>query len=384
MRPLLVVAAVSIAMAGLGAAPAGAHSFTKNDGNDSPGKLDLRSVSVGHNSTGVVHTFRTWGSWTARSLGADSYFLVQIDRDHVANDSTYYEKCAFIYWDHGLRGLLSNCRARFLRTLPVAKLNGTTARVVIPRSEVAGAYWWAGVSIWDGPAPCRNGCVDFSPNFFPDLLHDLKPPDITMAGARLRIWQTSTTADFGFPFTVVDEHSGIASWTVQRHPFSSGVWTDVVSGGGPNGAKEPVINGTEGTRFFYRVVATDRQGNHKNGIQRKVYVPVDDANLDPASFSSPPTVQLDSDAFGGTYSEMAVGDVFTRSFSAADCLFELIGPGTGDWSVTVAIDGIEVPDPITAPGGGQRQTLYSDNTCGSVYTFTMDSGTGFAVDAVNG
>jgi hypothetical protein len=39
---------------------AAAHSFTRNDGNDSPGRLDIRSASVGHKNNGVVHTVRTY------------------------------------------------------------------------------------------------------------------------------------------------------------------------------------------------------------------------------------------------------------------------------------------------------------------------------------
>ena len=135
-------------------------------------------------------------------------------------------------------------------------------------------------------------------------------------------------------------------------------------------------------QYWFQVSIVDKQGNRTNGIQRKVYVPIDEAHLDPGSFSTAPTVQPDDDAFGGTYSEMATGDVLTYPFSAADCLFELIGPGTGSWSVDVSIDG-QLDETITPPGGGQRQILYSDNTCGSVYTFEVNTGA-FGVDAVLG
>ena len=47
-RPLLAAAA-SLLVAGLvSTGPASAHTFTKTDGNDSPGKLDIRTASVGH------------------------------------------------------------------------------------------------------------------------------------------------------------------------------------------------------------------------------------------------------------------------------------------------------------------------------------------------
>ena len=66
----------------LGTGPAAAHTFTKNDGNDSPGKLDLRAVSVSHTSTAVVHKVKTYDAWTPRSLGNDSFFIIQIDKNN--------------------------------------------------------------------------------------------------------------------------------------------------------------------------------------------------------------------------------------------------------------------------------------------------------------
>jgi hypothetical protein len=375
-RPLLVLAVIAIAIAGLTGLPAGAHSFTKNDGNDSPGKLDLRSISVGHTKTGVVHTFRTYEPWTAKSLGADSYFLVQIDKN---NDRTY-ERCAFIFFDARLRGVLSNCRAKIVRTLPVVKLSPTAAKVTIPTSQTGTVYWWAGVSIWDGASPCRSGCVDFSPNLFPDLLHDMKQPVVTMPTAEpLRVWEESTSSHFVFPFNVTDQHSGIQSWTVQRDPTGLGTWANVVSGGGPSGNKEPPIDGVEGSRMQYRVVAVDKQGNKKVGPSRLVFIPTDDANLG-AHFSPEPTPVTDADAFVDAYSAMSPGDVFTYELSGTDCLLQLIGPGSGTWNVTVSIDG-EVQPLLTPPGGGQRTILYSNASCG-LYTFTVNLGSGFGVDAV--
>ncbi len=89
----------------------------------------------------------------------------------------------------------------------VAKLSGTTAKVTIPKSYLTPAYWWGVASLWDGPAPCGNGCVDFVPNTFPDVLHDLLPPVITMTTTPLRVWGSSTDANFTFPFQVSDAHS---------------------------------------------------------------------------------------------------------------------------------------------------------------------------------
>lgn len=379
--PLAVLA--SLLIAGLfSAGPAGAHAITRTDGNDSPGKLDLRSTSVSHTPTGVVHKVTTYGTWSARSLGNDSFFIIQIDKNNDRN----YERCAFIFFAGGrLRGSLTNCGNTFIRYLPVGKLSGTTAKITIPKSLLTPVYWWGVASLWDGPAPCGNGCVDFVPNTFPDVLHDLTPPVVTMTTAPLRVWESSTNANFTFPFTVSDAHSGIKSWTVQGRPVGSVSWTVVVSGTG-GGAKSPDIAGVEGTRTDYRVVATDKHGNRRIGPTRRVYIPLDDDTLGPEGvFSDVPIPVDDAAAFGGTYSEMSSG-TFTYTWTpGTDCLFELIGPTSGNWDVTVTpAEGL--PTDITDEDFVEelpRQTLFSDATCVTSYLVTLNSGT-FGLDAVLG
>ena len=166
-RQLLVATAGLVLLSAvLFSGTAAAHNFTKPDGNDSRGKLDLRSVSVSHTATGVVHRFQTYESWTAKSLGANSFFVVQIDK----NNDQHYERCAFIFYTNRLRGSLTNCGAQFLRFLPVSKTSGTAAKITIPTSQTGSVYWWAAASLWVGPAPCGGqGCVDFAPNL--SLIH---------------------------------------------------------------------------------------------------------------------------------------------------------------------------------------------------------------------
>jgi hypothetical protein len=378
---LLAVVAFLLVMGVLSAGPAAAHTFTKVDGNDSPGKLDLRAVSVSHTATGLVHTFRTYGPWTAKSLGADSFFLIQIDK----NKDRKYERCAFIFYSNRLRGSLTNCRAVFIQFLPVVKLSGTAAKITIPKSVIGNVYWWAGASRWDGPAPCRRGCIDFAPNNFPDILHDMIPPLVNMTTTPLRVWLNSTTANFTFPFAVSDQHSGIKSWTVQRRAVDTLTWSNVISGFS-KGSKQPPIDGQgEGTRFEYRVVARDKQGNQRIGATRRVYIPTDDDDLAPAWFSVAPTPVSDSTAFGGGYSQMSSG-TFTYNWTpGTDCLFELIGSGTGPWNVTVTpAGGTPMPIDDTMFTDAQRQTLFSNDDCSATqYIVTVNSGT-FGLDAVLG
>ena len=387
-RSLLVAIALVCMSSLLSAEPVAAHVFTKNDGDDSRGKLDLRSVSVSHTATGVVHKVTTYNAWTARSLGADSFFIIEIDKNEGPQGD--YERCAFIFYTNRLRGSLTNCGARFIRFLPVSKVSGTTAKITIPKSQTGSVYWWAAASVWVGHAPCgRKGCVDFAPNDFPDILHDMVPPIMTMATTTLRVWEPptdSTSADFRLHFSVSDEHAGIKSWTVQRHPIGSGSWTFVVSGSG-SGAKSPLVHGAEGTRLDYRVVAKDKQGNTKIGPMRLVLIPRDDDSLEPDGvFTGTPTPLTDATAFGSSLSQMASTDTLTYTWTPpTGCLFEVIAPGTGTWNVTVTpagggsattIDSTTVPD-------SPRQTIYTDQSCASSYTILVNSPT-FPLDAILG
>ena len=383
----LLLAAVGFVLVSslLSVGPAGAHTFTKTDGNDSPSKLDLRSVSVSHTSTGLVHKVTTYGAWTARSLGGDSFFIIQIDKNNGPQGD--YERCAFIFYTNRLRGSLTNCGAQFIRFLPVSKVSGTTAKITVPKSQTGSVFRWAAASLWVGPAPCGGrGCVDFAPNQFPDMLHEMVPPVITMTTTPLRVWESSTNGNFTFPFDVSDAHTGIQAWALQSRPVGSLTWTTVASGAGA-GAKSPDITGVEGTRTDYRVVATDKQGNKKISPSRRVYIPTDDDNLAPAGvFSNPPTPVLNGVFFSGGYSPMAASETLTYTFTppGGDCTFELIGPGDGTWSIEVSADGgtatpVSDPDIDNLP----RQTVYTDGSCATTYVVTVVAGT-FNLDAVLG
>ena len=385
LRKLLLVGIGLMFVSGvMGTDPAVAHNFTRNDGNDSPGKLDLRSVSVSHTSSAVVHKVRTYDSWTPRSLGSKSFFLIQIDKNDAAQG--VYERCAFIFYTTRLRGSLTNCKDQFIRYLPVAKLAGTVATITIPKSQTGNVYWWAGASSWSGRAPCRGGCVDFTPDNFPDMLHDMIQPVVNLTTTPLRVWESSTDANFTFPFTVSDAHSGIKSWTVQRRQVGPPAWTFVASGTAAGPKNPEITDGVEGTRFDYRVVARDRQGNQRIRI-RRIYIPTDDDNLGAAGvFSNPPTPDSNGAYFSGGYSPMAATETLTYTFTApgGDCTFELIGPGDGSWTIEVSADGglatwVSDADRDDLP----RQTIYSDASCATTYVVTVIAGT-FNLDAVLG
>ena len=83
--------------------------------------------------------------------------------------------------------------------------------------------------------------------------------------------------------------------------------------------------------------------------------------------------------------QMAATESFTYTWTpGSDCLFELIGPGSGTWEVTVTADG-GTPATLNADSFDDlpRQTLYSDSTCATTYVVTWVAGT-FGLDAVLG
>jgi hypothetical protein len=382
-----IVLGLSLAIGAL-VSPTAAHTFTKSDGNDSPGRLDIRSVSVSHKDSSVVHGVKTYEGWSAKSLGDDSFFIVGID----TNFDDDFERCAFILSVGRLRGSLTNCRQRFFRTLPVTKPSRTMVKVTIPGGELPGVYRWAVFSYWTGPpARCSVECVDAAPNRPPPILHDLTPPLIEMATDPLRVWESATMPDFVFPFSVSDAHTGVASWSVQSRPLGTTTWTTVSTGSG-EGPQDPSFTGVAPGQYQYRVVVIDGHDNRTNGPSRLVYVPTDvDADTGPGT-SVVGVDTADVTAYGGSYvalNELADSYTIVFDHTGGPCRqLELIGPGSGDWEVQVS-DGV---NPITTLQATdfddtQRQTLYSEELCAdATRIFAVTGGTngsaGFGVDAV--
>lgn len=379
-RPLLAAAAFLLVAGLMSTGPASAHTFTKTDGNDSPGKLDIRTASVGHATNKVVHTVQTHEGWTPKSLGNDSFFIVEIDKN-FDND---FEQCAFIFFSGGrLRGSLTNCRRTFIRSLPVSKPSKASARITIPTANTGGAYRWVVFSFWSGlPARCSDLCFDAAPNRPPPILHDLTLPTVALEEDPIWVWTVSTTPDFMFSFSVDDAHSGVKSWKVERQREGETIWTEVVAGLG-SGNQDLTLNGEPG-RWLYRVSATDNQGN-TFARAREVLVPTDDASLEPGAFSSPTTI-ADATAYEGSYTELDLSESFsyTPEPTQIPCEFDLVGPGGGDWVIEVtfggdffvSVDSDEVPD-------GPRQTILNI-LCQDSQTIvvTVTSGGGFGIDGI--
>jgi hypothetical protein len=94
----------------------------------------------------------------------------------------------------------------------------------------------------------------------------------------------------------------------------------------------------------------------------------------------------DATAFGGFLSPMAATETLTYTWTpdVTDCLFELIGPGDGTWTIEVSADGV-LAQPVSDPDIDDlpRQTIYSDGSCATTYVVTVTAGI-FHLDAVLG
>ena len=162
---------------------------------------------------------------------------------------------------------------------------------------------------------------------------------------------------------------------------------DVRGLGDGRGTKEPRHHRVEGTRFDYRVVANDKQGNQKISLSRRVYIPRDDDSLGPEGvFSRRSDDRARRDRIRRVVFADVVRDVHLHlDAGPRDCLFELIGPGSGTWDLTVTPDGGSPTNITDASFPDQpRQTLYSnDDRARRATSSPSNSGT-FGLDAVLG
>ncbi|MBW3595529.1 MAG: hypothetical protein KY391_08115, partial [Actinobacteria bacterium] len=70
--------AVVVAAALLGsalAAPSAADTARFSDPNDTPGKLDVKTVRHGHDGSRLVHNLSTYRRWNSRTLRGDETYI---------------------------------------------------------------------------------------------------------------------------------------------------------------------------------------------------------------------------------------------------------------------------------------------------------------------
>jgi len=71
-----ILAALGVLVVLVQAPPATADRGTHRDADDTPGRLDIRSVTHGHDGKRQVHVIRTYGKWDKRDLSGKNRILL--------------------------------------------------------------------------------------------------------------------------------------------------------------------------------------------------------------------------------------------------------------------------------------------------------------------
>ena len=332
---------------------ASANTQTVMDGNDRPGLLDIRSVTVTHSGGWLRYRITTWNRWSTSVIGQTTPHFIAVGLDMGGNRN--FERLVALFVFNGrLRAFLINANTgRILNSYGATRPNAKSISFRIARSPFvpAGGYGWNAFSVYR--IGSRN-VVDSAPNGS-NRFHDVAAPRITLGSFPNMTTSASATTDFPVSFTMNDRaRSAGVDWRVERRLVGSTTRETAVSGVGV-GAKAPTVTGVEGANYLMRVVATDRHGNSTASAEVPVSVPYDDANAAfAAAFAGTWTNTPSGTPFQGTLHHTVVpGSSFTYTFMGSEIFW--IAPGTPiglPGSATVAIDGgaATTVDPSTSSG----------------------------------
>jgi hypothetical protein len=371
-----LVAALGVIIAVALAAPGLARAATISDPDDVHGKLDIASVTQEHGATGpVVHTITTYGPWRGRaiSIRRGSAFLIDFD----TAGGTRAERFAIIYRSHGiLRVAVLTRNGRELGFGSATRPNLRSIRVSVPRRLLGNSngYRWRLFSIYFGPG-CRAACVDRAPDSG-QAIHDLTAPAVTFPKQALPA--STTTA---VRFAVIDKgHSGLAGWTLQARDVGDTAWADVASGSA-SGNQSVTVNGAQGDRRQFQVVASDRAGNASTSRMRRVTFPVDDGNAGMTYTGTWATTGAEALDYLGTL-HTSSDTAATVSYPFQGSSVSIIARGScGD--AAVAIDGGTAQPVAQLCGNEHRAIVFTApvDATPHVLTLTITGGT-FGFDGI--
>jgi hypothetical protein len=360
----LLAAGVWLSLAG----PAQANVFTRSDGNDTRGPLDIRSASHGHAGNAVTHTIRTFGPWSKGVLGprTPNAFLLFVgtDRDPAP------ERVVLIFSSGGrMVALVLRPNGALIGRATASKPNGRTVRVSIPRARLGSpaGYRWQAFSYFESGRTCPNGCVDRVPNASGRVLHDITAPQISFPVPGV---PAATTYDVAFAVSDTGG-AGLRSWRLEHRLLGTPTWSSVASGttGGPQ-TYQHTANVDDDDEF--RVVAVDRQGNTRVGPVRLVSVPVDDDV--PTYLGIWIDTGADATDFMATrHSSSEVGATASYTFEGDHVAW--IAPGGGPGFAEVLVDGVGSPTTVDLSlFSGPRRVVFqqsSFSTPGPMHTIVI-------------
>jgi hypothetical protein len=144
-----------------------ASAASIGDPNDTPGKLDLRTVTGVRSQAGLLTvTLRTWNSWSNGTLPASNspnrlYALFSIDADNAV------EYQARIVSVGGALVAVVSGQGNQFEPVPVTRLSATKVRFTFPEDVLVGPnepLRVAARSVFRGGSACPGACTDRAPN----------------------------------------------------------------------------------------------------------------------------------------------------------------------------------------------------------------------------
>jgi hypothetical protein len=186
--------------------PAAADTRVIADGNDAPGRLDIRRATQGHaGSRTVTHSVTTFRRFASSFLQGENAFTFHFDTNARP---ARFERFVFVFWANGrLRAMVANRRGS-IGAARVSRPNGRTVKVRVRKSQLdpAGYHWLVASFFPSGFDVAPNQRLAF---------HDLTPPRITRLSLPDPSTNASATLTFPVSFRLADA-SGIRRWVLQR------------------------------------------------------------------------------------------------------------------------------------------------------------------------
>lgn len=269
-----VLTGLAVSLAAVGNASADTRRIS--DGNDRPGRLDIRSATHGHAGARVVHKISTVRRWPVGLLrrGNPNLFAVEISTDA----DPALERVVLVFSVNGrmVAGVFRLPGLRFIGSASASRPNAQTVRVAVRRSRLGNprGYRWNAYSQHRAAGACSSFCIDRAPNNR-RILHDITPPAIRLISFPLVPADTSYDVSFAISD---DGGAGLRSWTLQRRLLGSSGWSTEESGR-LLGRKIVTVASVEEADEQFRVVAVDKHGNRRVSPIRLVSVPLDDATF---------------------------------------------------------------------------------------------------------
>lgn len=263
------MAAGLTAFAGVDVAAAG--KTVVPDGNDRPGRLDIRSASQAHGRDRVKHRIMTFANWPTSLLGpsTSNFFLLEISTD---SDPAAERVVIVFSRPSGMVALVFRGGGSFLGRTDASRPNRHTVTIVMREALLGNpaGYRWQAAAFFRGPGGCRGGCTDRAPDGSGRVLHDLRAPSVSFPQPP----SPAATNPYNLEFTVGDAGgSGLAFWRLEQRDDGAVAWTlvDDDSTVGPQSVS--FLAAAPGDIDEFRVVAVDEHGNRTFSPIREVMAP---------------------------------------------------------------------------------------------------------------